>query len=445
MLPDHWPRWTIILVSLALTLFTIVIGLVLEPATQAIAPQLESTPTLISLSYATPLSGECVNCHTDKERLQGSIASEDKLEQVFIEPSDILSVHGRLGCVTCHRGTEGTEDADTAHIGLIIDPALHLCLLCHRNMPDEFPEDRLRTPHGKMVHSPMEDVTCSDCHGGIGHGFDPVSGEVICPMSVCLNCHEERNLDTQLKDCIVCHIGPHDVDLTLNCSYCHTSTETWSEYHIVEHPVELVGRHAEAWCFRCHEWPNFRGLNYACSDCHKPATEPHFGEVCEDCHTPTSFKDANLPPQLHPVPLVGAHQRANCDVCHTEGQQVPEYVCTNCHRSPENHLEGTCDTCHTPEGWSESAASPMAQSSQITHTLDGMTDCCGTIRLGRSNPHRTTMRTLSTNSALSATNSRRNCTHERPRAWFLTETRLFFQTTSIKYQVLSGAQGSPTP
>lgn len=196
--------------------------------------------------------------------------------------------------------------------------------------------------------------------GGVGHGFDPVSGEVVCPMGVCLDCHEERNLDTQLEDCIVCHIGPHDVDLTLNCSYCHTSTETWSEYHIVEHLVELVGKHAEAWCFRCHE----------------PTTVPHFGEVCEDCHTPARFKDATLPPELHPMPLVGAHQRATCAACHAEGTQMAKYICTNCHRPPKNHLEEACDICHTPEeGWSESVASLVAQSPQIPHTLDGRDDC----------------------------------------------------------------------
>lgn len=231
MLRSHWLRWTIIPIGLALTLFAILIGLVLKPAVQAIAPQLEPTPTLSRLPYAAPLSGECITCHTDKERLRESMASEDELEQLFIEPADVSSVHGRLGCVTCHRGTAGTADADTAHIALTVDPALHLCLLCHRNMPDQFPQDRLRTPHGKTVHSPIEDVTCSDCHGAVGHGFDPVSGEVVCPMGVCLDCHEERNLDTQLEDCIVCHIGPHDVDLTLNCSDCHTSTETWNEYH----------------------------------------------------------------------------------------------------------------------------------------------------------------------------------------------------------------------
>jgi hypothetical protein len=75
------------------------------------------------------------------------------------------------------------------------------------------------------------------------------------------------------------------------------------------------------------------------------------------------------------VPLIGAHQRATCDVCHAEGKRVPEYVCSNCHKPPENHLEGACDTCHTPEGWVESAASIVAKAPQIPHPLDGRDDC----------------------------------------------------------------------
>jgi mono/diheme cytochrome c family protein len=89
----------------------------------------------------------------------------------------------------------------------------------------------------------------------------------------------------------------------------------------------------------------------------------------------TGVEEATLPPEPHPVPLVGAHQGATCEACHAEGEQAPEYVCTNCHQPPENHLEEACDTCHTPKGWGESVASVAAQAPQIPHTLDGRDDC----------------------------------------------------------------------
>ncbi|MFB0537104.1 MAG: hypothetical protein ACETWR_19255 [Anaerolineae bacterium] len=77
----------------------------------------------------------------------------------------------------------------------------------------------------------------------------------------------------------------------------------------------------------------------------------------------------------HPVLLEGAHEALDCKACHTTGQSLT-YECSNCHQPPSKpHFGPDCDTCHTPEGWGESAASVVAQSPQIPHTLDGQEDC----------------------------------------------------------------------
>jgi nitrate/TMAO reductase-like tetraheme cytochrome c subunit len=293
MLPSQWPRWVIVPIGFALTGLTILIGLVLEPAAQALAPPPEPTPTLVELAYAAPQSTECTTCHTTEDLLRESIVDEDDLARVLVRPADVLSVHGRLGCITCHRGTGDTADAQVAHTNLVVDPTLHFleeCTICHADLPDEFPNDRLRTPHSEVSHGLAENVTCSDCHGAVGHGFDPISGEEICSMTACLDCHVERNLDTQLEDCSACHITPHDVGLGLSCSNCHASTQTWRETQLSVHPVELTGWHAEIDCFSCHSWPDFGGLDYVCSDCHN---RPHeFGDDgCETCHTPQGWDE----------------------------------------------------------------------------------------------------------------------------------------------------------
>jgi len=159
------------------------------------------------------------------------------------------------------------------------------------------------------------------------------------------------------------------------CEDCHTTDgfEQAGMVHDFEHPVPLEGAHATLDCMACHA--EGQDLEYECATCHRPSSEPHFGPTCQDCHTATSFQDATLPPELHPIPLVGAHLRATCNICHADGERAPEYVCTNCHQPPENHLEGTCDTCHTPEGWADSANSLSAQSPEISHGLDGLEDC----------------------------------------------------------------------
>ena len=291
MLPSHWPKWTVILIGLALAVFTILLALVLEPAAQALMPRPTPTATLPVLHYAAPQSRECILCHTNQEMLRQTVTDAAELERLWIDPANVLSTHGRLGCVTCHRGTGGTTDLAVAHQGLVKDPTMHFeqdCFLCHRNLPDEIPGDRLRTPHSSVVHGLAQGVTCSDCHGGVGHGFDPVSGQVTCSMSVCIDCHKTRNLRAELQDCNACHIGPHDVAAVLSCSDCHTSTQRWNEIHLAVHPVELTGWHAQIDCFDCHDWPNFGGLRYVCSDCHK---RPHdFGDDnCERCHTPEGW------------------------------------------------------------------------------------------------------------------------------------------------------------
>jgi len=294
MLPFSWPRWAVILIGVAVAIFAILAGLLLEPIGQALAPKIKPTPTLPTIGYARPLSVSCENCHFDRNKLLASAISPEKIAVVFIEPSSLLTTHGRLGCVTCHKGNGTAESKEAAHTGLLADPsiaALSKCLLCHRSLPDVIPGDRLRTPHGLIIKRTVEgtcDVYCSDCHGGVGHGFDPVSGKVICSMSVCLDCHRERNLKIQLEDCIACHVGPHDVAQVINCNTCHTSTQTWKEVQLAMHPVDLIGKHAEIGCFACHKWPNFGGLKYVCSNCH---TRPHtFGsDECQQCHTPEGW------------------------------------------------------------------------------------------------------------------------------------------------------------
>ncbi|MGQ9594400.1 MAG: hypothetical protein ACUVXH_07710 [Anaerolineae bacterium] len=361
MLPERWPRWILIPIGIALALLAIGLGLVLEPAAQALWPQPTPTPTLPAVPYARPLSGECERCHFHREALLASATDPAKVDEALIDPASLWTPHGRLGCVTCHGGNGQVADKDRAHEGLIQDLSEQYprdCLICHRNLPAEIPEDRLRTPHGAIVNAVWEGspcaVHCSDCHGQVGHGFDPVTGRTICSMSVCLDCHRERNVPG-LTDCIVCHVGPHDVATTLDCQTCHTSTETWKETKLQVHPVSLVGRHAEVPCFACHRWPDFRGLDYVCSDCHK---RPHeFGnDDCALCHTPVGWKSSAealvAAATSVPHPVAG---REDCRACHTLTGQPP---------IPEDHkgrTNDTCLVCHAEGPAAQPAGHPFPQ------------------------------------------------------------------------------------
>ena len=113
---------------------------------------------------------------------------------------------------------------------------------------------------------------------------------------------------------------------------------------------------------------------FVCSNCHEPPQD-HYGLNCEDCHTPTSFTDASLPAGMHPIALEGAHATASCGACHVEGQEMPEFVCSNCHEAPDNHLAGECETCHKPEGFARSAALLVNLAPPIEHDLSGRDNC----------------------------------------------------------------------
>jgi hypothetical protein len=291
---QKWPRWTIIPIGLALAALAIALGLLLEPAGYALGPNVVApTPTMPAIEYSRDLSDGCHDCHFSLPALQASAEDPSQAQAYWIEPESADTLHGGLGCLACHRGNGQARDKTTAHEGLVADMTVEdpgQCLICHRDLPSEIPSDRLRVPHGKIIQGILEsepcDVHCSDCHGSVGHGFDPTSGRTFCSMAVCLDCHQERELDVQIANCDACHVGPHDVAAVLTCNVCHTSTETWQQVALGVHPVPLPGKHGEVACFQCHRYPNFKGLNYACSDCHDPGHANWGDGDCGACHDP---------------------------------------------------------------------------------------------------------------------------------------------------------------
>jgi nitrate/TMAO reductase-like tetraheme cytochrome c subunit len=253
--------------------------------------------------------------------------------------------HAEVWCHDCHEGVQKPE---------------YECANCH-----EPPE-----PHFGQV--------CEDCHTPAGfEGADlgdfqhPMPLENAHAGAACADCHVEGQELT--SDCSGCHQPPSG-HYGPTCADCHTPTSFKDARLPVElHPIELVGAHQTASCDGCH----IEGQatpEYVCSNCHQPPSG-HYGADCADCHTPTSFEDARLPAELHPIELAGAHLTASCEGCHIEGQATPEYVCSNCHERPESHLPGECDVCHSPEGFAQSASFLVEMAPVITHDLAGRDDC----------------------------------------------------------------------
>jgi hypothetical protein len=299
-------------------------------------------------------------CHHDEDTLIQAGAEESELARLAVDQKSTDESHGAIGCVTCHWGVGGTVDVEAAHAGVILDPTrgnFEACLACHHDMPDIFPGDRLQTPHSGVVHGHEVDMHCSDCHEGVSHGLDPMSGELFCPMDVCIDCHLDLGLESEFEDCAVCHTGPHDLGMHVQCDVCHKSTEVWEETAFADHPVELVGAHAALECFDCHDRPEFGGLEYVCSDCHE-RTHDFGDEDCAKCHTPADEWGTCVATGKHPFPLDHGDTRCDCTKCH-RGGDTSGYWCDICHDQtilqPVHEAQGIfytkaiCAVCH-PQG-----------------------------------------------------------------------------------------------
>jgi hypothetical protein len=363
------PRWSVIPIGLVLAAFAVVLGLVLEPAGYALGPPApEPTPMLPAVEYGASISDACKNCHFSLTALEASAADPSRAEEYLVEQQSLLTPHGSLGCVACHAGKGDAASKEAAHEGMIADVTEsrpEQCILCHRDLPELLDHDVLRLPHmlvtEGILHGETLSLICSDCHGAVGHGFDPVSGEVACSMEVCVDCHaseencqhchESQAPGEDMTGCQVCHEGSHDVAARLGCSCCHISTKRWDEIDASSHPIELVGEHARTKCFECHRYPNFAGLRYVCTDCHEPGHE-WGGDECTQCHDPGATWDIVASTWDKHREFweyyKGDHLLVNCSGCHFETYTELDPNCDSCHLLPESHDEAQseCWLCH---------------------------------------------------------------------------------------------------
>jgi len=366
----EWPRWAVVPIGLGLTAFAVMLGLVLEPAGYALSPVTEApTPTLPAVGYGRDISGGCHDCHFSLPALQASADDPNATEEYLIDPESVRTKHGSLGCVACHGGDGEAEDKETGHTDLILDISQshpEQCIICHSDLPDKVLENELLIPHElmeyKITHGEQGTLFCSDCHGRVGHGFDPVSGETACTMMVCIDCHSElgeckgchqgSEPGVEMTGCDVCHEGPHDVAQTLTCPCCHTSMETWAEIDPLSHPVELAGTHGELDCFECHEYPDFEGLHYVCADCHESGHTEWGSEDCTQCHDPGATWEVVASTWDKHVEFwdmyKGDHLEVQCRGCHFGTYTGLDPNCDSCHSLPESHDETytKCWLCH---------------------------------------------------------------------------------------------------
>lgn len=197
----------------------------------------------------------------------------------------------------------------------------------------------------------------------------------------CLRCHNDRGpveLYSQ-RGCAGCHEDVHESRMGSECSSCHSQSNWLVKDAIADHArtrFPLMGAHAAAACFACHEGAEvgvFDRASIACVDCHADAlaTAPAFHAdfdnetQCQTCHAPVGWGLSGFKHDAF-FPLTGQHRTASCEQCHP-GQvydNTPN-TCVGCHESEylqavdPNHTAagfGTnCQQCHSSSGWEPSS------------------------------------------------------------------------------------------
>ena len=345
-------------------------------------------PGMASL-FATDDANDCVTCHQedfDREHPGSSFDTDcttchtlDGWEVTDFEHRltgfELLGAHAPLDCADCH---------SDGHRGLLFaTPASQDdCVVCHQT---DYDEEHTGTGF------PLDCASCHTVDDWDDADFD--HADTAFPLvgshdqAECTSCHGNGGVlllpaPASPEDCASCHQVDYDEEHTgsgfpTTCLDCHEQTD-WDRVSI-NHPAlsdgfELLGRHDEAECVTCHTLPDF-GLLFAppasqndCVVCHQTEYDGEhngtgFPLDCAACHTETTWDGATFDHGDTGLPLVGAHDAADCTSCHGDGGVlvVPTPAaaddCASCHQTDydDQHtgsgFPDTCLDCHDQSDW----------------------------------------------------------------------------------------------
>lgn len=225
----------------------------------------------------------CEGCHTNYEHLKAVHTPEDPPEDTggcggappFYQPYDRVyldgdgysdfksDIHGKLGCVTCHNGVDGTSDMEVAHSGDFTKEPSHLadekCASCHASIvartknslheqgwgqkmspinrggfgtdPEDFSKCPESMKEGYQKNCFTCHATCGECHiirpkimgGGLekGHSFIKTPDMV----QTCIGCHVSRGGHAYLGVAAGTKPDVHLTKLGYTCMNCHSQNE----------------------------------------------------------------------------------------------------------------------------------------------------------------------------------------------------------------------------
>ena len=237
---------------------------------------------------------------------------------VYISGSDgeafLNSVHGRLGCVSCHGGKEPAESMEIAHADMVVDPssqAEKTCAGCHAAIVSNTMSSIHTNQNGykTFITMRLDGVASDELPASMQAGFN----------ENCASCH---------TTCGQCHISspnsaggglvnshkfstPH---VTKNCTACHGS-RIGDEFLGLEEGLRADIHWLNGMdCMACHTADEMHGDGNTYESKLKVESMPR----CEDCHEEESSEN-----DYHDIHW----DDVSCSVCHSQ-----EYRnCNGCH------------------------------------------------------------------------------------------------------------------
>ena len=324
----------------------------------AVAAAICPTPLLAS-------DQECLACHGDPTMKSESGRS------LSVDPAKHKdSVHGDLGCTTCHVGVK-----EFPHPKNMKMPA---CVTCHDQEVAQVPQS---------VHSILGKEACASCHG---QAHEVQHADKIVPQQ-CSTCHDDavhgyqqgvhaiarKEGDKDAPICLSCHGNPHQIlaaddpkspvhhnNIPNTCGTCHgqkfvmeragQSTQEFFSYEESVHGRAVASGSAKAAvCTDCHGVHEIRkasddkssifkfNVPATCAQCHASVKR----EFMESIHGQAISKGNSLAPvctDCHGIHTIKSHLDPNSPV---NAQNLARLTCSRCHEgvrlSQEVGIEGS--------------------------------------------------------------------------------------------------------
>jgi len=336
---------------------------------------------------------DCLACHGDP-----GMKSETGRSLHVDAAKHKNSVHGELGCTTCHVGVK-----EYPHPKPMRKPA---CATCHEEPVAQVPQS---------AHSVLDREACASCHGS-AHEVRPA--DEVVPQQ-CATCHEDsvhayqlgvhaaarKSGDKQAPTCLACHGSPHKIlaatdpkspvfhaNVPATCATCHAqkfvmertgySTQPFYSYEESVHGRAVAaGSTKAAVCTDCHGAHEIRSpsdekssifkfnVPATCAKCHGAVEQAYIqsihgqaigrgnwlAPVCTDCHGIHSIKS-----HFDPNSSVAAQNlaRTTCARCHegvrlsqefgVEGRRSSTYLASYHGLASKlgSQIVANCASCH---------------------------------------------------------------------------------------------------